>query len=55
MHQDSIDPFFVSKLCDAFSWVEHKWRQKDSSGRFTHASEDVLIACFLTMTEESLM
>ncbi len=48
----SIDPFSVSKHCNVFLWVELRWRQKDSTDRFTNTSYEVCLACFLIITGE---
>ncbi len=47
-----IDPFTVSKHCEVFLWAELSWRQKESPDRFTNASYEVCLACFLTITGE---
>ncbi len=46
------NPFSVSKHCDIFLWAELRWRQKDSIDRFTNASYEVCLACFLIITGE---
>lgn len=35
------DPFFVSKHCDAFSWVEHRWRHVSKCSLSTHITHNV--------------